>query len=192
METNPHTQTQLRFPRDGWDADSMPKAQIPWAIASHGLTQPAWKILGGETHVVDTIRKVAALIDARPEDFAAASVALRPEGWRLLYVCGNAFALESLVLPRFEAQLALRDLCDLQKHHGGPPVHLIGSSAEGIAHETEVALRSLSPGESAAAWTILSAAHAFNFEDAELLGYEWWTPFWLRLVADHICADNAQ
>lgn len=191
------TETQLRFPRDFWEAESWTPSQdqspAPLAVTGNAPDGAFLKVCGADDHVVHTLTKVAALIRERPEDFANACRAIQPEGWRLLYVCGDAFALESLVLPRFSATHALRDLCDLQKHDGSPPAHLLGTerSGEGIAHETAVALRELSSNESAAAWAILCAAHVLNFSEAELVSYEWWTPTWLTLVTQHLCADNA-
>lgn len=173
----------LRFPTDarGWEAIEdyiyLPptKSCVPEAISISLAQRQA------------TLRQIGDLLHVEAEAHAMAATSITAEAWRLLFYRGD-FSAESLLLPKFHAEQALRSLCTEHDPCEDPPAEWLGTerAVQEIATELELTLRYLGSRPAIAAWLVLSIAHRIDLTPAEVRHSTWWDPRWLRSLTERV------
>lgn len=182
----PNDGDNIRLPKDGWDWDEFQGplhiTTVPWP----GTDGPIRMKFAGD-YPERTVRTVAHLIHEHRADFDEVAMVIAPEAWRLLFYIGH-YTLEALATPRFYPGAALRGLYNIAVNEAPPPDEFLKSvrSVDGIASELDATLAGLDEAKCAAIWSVLAVAQAINLNKAELLACDWWCPYWIRCLAEHL------
>lgn len=173
----------LRFPTDarGWEAI---EDYIYLPPTNSRVPEPISISLGQSQA---TLRQIGDLLHVEAEAHAMAATSITAEAWRLLFYRGD-FSAESLLLPKFHAEQALRALCAEHDPFEDPPTEWLGAerTVQEIATELELTLRSLGSRPAIAAWLVLSVAHRVDLTQAEVRHCTWWDPRWLRFLTERV------
>ena len=187
--TRPHFESndpRIRLPKDIWDWDVF---QGPIRIRVTGgdpTGQRSVRTAFEGDYPERTIVTVDRLIKEHQADFDEVARAIPPEAWRYLYFVGT-YTLETLASSRFHPQAELRDRCSVSDFEAPPP-EFIGSDrpAQDVAGQLDVIIRLMTDAQVSAVWAVLSVAHALHLSIDEVLACEWWHPYWIRSLAEHL------
>ena len=172
-----------RFPHrlEGWA--ELPPVIIPEPCLRNTYEDDYTSLIG-RISADDSIAKVTELSKWFSLDFDKAAKQLRPEAWRFLYYCGD-FTLAHLSSPRFNAEQALRNICDSPYSLTSDPFCWLESelTIPDLAAETEIVIRFLGINGALAAWAVLSLAQRLNLTKTEVVACTWWDPRWIAALA---------
>lgn len=121
------------------------------------------------------ILTVRQLRDLYPEDFEAASDALAPDEWRLLYEI-HPFLIYALTNPAFDIVNELTLVFDDRQTMDGARHAQLRSDrdVDDIAATIRMALADLMPDQQKALWCIMCGAKQSDMSGEELLTRHWW------------------
>lgn len=173
----------LRFPTDarGWSAIE-DYTYLP-ALKPNVAKSVSASLSQGRA----ALRELGDVLRVDPEAHEKAAMSIPAEAWRLLYYRG-IFTADSLLLPRFHSEQALRGLCSEHDPFEDPPAEWLGTerAVQEIATELELTLRYLGSRPAVAAWLVLSIAQRIDLTPAEVRHCTWWDPRWLRSLTERV------
>lgn len=173
----------LRFPTDarGWEAI---EDYIYLPASKPNVTKSVSAALSQGRAA---LRQLGDVLRVDPVAHEKAATSIPAEAWRLLYYRG-IFTADSLLLPKFHAEQALRGLCTKHDPFEDPSTEWLGTerAVDEIATELELTLRYLGSRPAVATWLVLSIAQRIDLTPAEVLRCTWWDSRWLRSLTERV------